>query len=168
MAALVDDAPWQVCYHAAKDQDAKDQDGGAMSAIETETLLRRYYDAFNRGDSDGMLACLAADVVHDVNQGERRIGKEAFRAFNARMAHCYAEKLENILVMSSADGARGAAEFNVVGTYKNTDEGLPAARGQTYVLPAGAFFAIKDGQIARVTNYYNLTEWLMQVAGENT
>lgn len=137
-----------------------------MTAATTQTLLARYYEAFNRGDSDGMLACLADDVVHDVNQGERRMGKEAFRAFNARMAHCYQEKLENILIMSTPDGARGAAEFNVVGTYKNTDEGLPAAKGQTYVLPAGAFFAIRDGQIMRVTNYYNLTDWLMQVAGD--
>ena len=137
-----------------------------MPASETETLLRRYYDAFNRGDSDGMLACLADDVVHDVNQGERRVGKDAFRAFNARMAHCYREKLENIVVMATPDGARGAAEFNVVGTYKNTDEGLPPAKGQKYVLPAGAFFAVRNGQITRVTNYYNLTEWLMQVAGD--
>jgi steroid delta-isomerase-like uncharacterized protein len=136
-----------------------------MSSTETQTLIARYYEAFNRGDSDGMLACLADDVVHDVNQGERRTGKESFRAFNARMAHCYKEKLENIVIMVSADGARGAAEFNVLGTYKNTDEGLPPAKGQTYVLPAGAFFAVKNGQIVRVTNYYNLTEWLMQVAG---
>ncbi|MDQ5973025.1 MAG: hypothetical protein QG661_234, partial [Actinomycetota bacterium] len=40
-----------------------------------EALLRRYYDAFNRGDTDGMLACVADDVVHDVNQGERRNGR---------------------------------------------------------------------------------------------
>ncbi len=136
-----------------------------MSPTETQTLITRYYEAFNRGDSDGMLACLADDVVHDVNQGERRTGKDSFRAFNARMAHCYKEKLENIVVLASADGARGAAEFNVIGTYKNTDEGLPPAKGQTYVLPAGAFFAVKNSQITRVTNYYNLTEWLMQVAG---
>ena len=138
-----------------------------MSAAETETLLRRYYEAFNRGDSDGMLACLADDVVHDVNQGERRTGKEAFRAFNARMAHSYQEKLENIVIFASPDGARGAAEFNVAGVYKNTDEGLPPAKGQIYVLPAGAFFAVKNGQITRVTNYYNLTDWLMQVAGDD-
>lgn len=136
-----------------------------MSAAATQTLIARYYEAFNRGDSDGMLACLADDVVHDVNQGERRAGRESFRAFNARMAHCYKEKLENIVVMSSADGGRGSAEFNVIGTYINTDEGLPGAKGQTYVLPAGAFFAVKDNQITRVTNYYNLTEWLMQVTG---
>ena len=53
-----------------------------------------------------------------------------------------------------------------MGAYNNTDEGLPPASGQKYVLPAGTFFAIKDGKISRVTTYYNLTEWLMQVTGE--
>ena len=63
------------------------------------------------------------------------------------------------------DGARAAAEFNVHGTYKATDSGLPEAKGQTYVLPAGTFFAIRDGKIARVTTYYNLTDWIAQVSG---
>ncbi len=136
------------------------------SATTTRTLLTRYYAAFNSGDGDGMLVCLADDVVHDVNMGERRTGREKFRAFNARMAHCYGEKLEDITLLVSDDGLRAAAEFNVRGTYKNTDEGLPAATGQTYGLPAGTFFAVKNGQITRVTTYYNLTDWLMQVTGE--
>jgi steroid delta-isomerase-like uncharacterized protein len=134
---------------------------------ETEALIKRYYDAFNRGDNNGMLALLADDVVHDVNQGERRHGIERFRAFNARMAHNYQERLEGITILSSPDGLRAAAEFMVHGTYKNTDEGLPPAKGQTYVLPAGTFFAIANGKIARVSTFYNLTDWLMQVTGES-
>ncbi len=137
-----------------------------MSSAATKTLIETYYAAFNRGDSDGMLALLADDVIHDVNQGERRVGKDRFRAFNARMAHNYQEKLEGIVVMVSDDGKRAAAEFNVQGVYKNTDEGLPPASGQTYVLPAGTFFEVKGGKIARVTTYYNLTDWLLQVTGE--
>lgn len=136
------------------------------TAANSRVLLDRYYAAFNKGDSDSLLASLAQDVVHDVNQGERRVGLEKFRAFNARMAHCYQERLEDIVVLVSTDGTRAAAEFNVRGVYRNTDEGLPAAAGQTYVLPGGTFFAIKDGKIARVTTYYNLTDWLMQVTGE--
>ena len=50
------------------------------------------------------------------------------------------------------------------GTYLATDEGLPEAKGQTYVLPAGSFFTIRDGKIARVTTYYNLAEWMRQVS----
>ena len=136
-----------------------------MSAATTD-LIRRYFEAFNRGDGDAMLALLADDVVHDVNQGERRTGREKFRAFNARMAHCYRERLEGIAIMSDADGGRASAEFMVHGVYANTDEGLPPASGQTYALPGGTFFAIRDGKIGRVTTYYNLTDWLLQVAGE--
>ena len=140
-------------------------DAESKTRIETAALIRRYYDAFNAGDSEGMLACLTDDVIHDVNQGERRTGKEKFRAFNARMAHHYRERLENIAVMVSKDGARAAAEFNVNGKYLVTDSGLPEAKGQTYILPAGTFFAIRDGKIARVTTYYNLTDWIAQVSG---
>jgi len=138
-------------------------DAESKTRIDTAALVRRYYDAFNAQDSEAMLACLTDDVIHDINQGERRTGKERFRAFNARMAHHYREQLENIAVMVSKDGTRAAAEFNVNGTYLTTDSGLPEAKGQTYVLPAGTFFAIRDGKIARVTTYYNLTDWIAQV-----
>ncbi|MDX6749428.1 ketosteroid isomerase-related protein [Geminicoccaceae bacterium 1502E] len=128
-------------------------------------LITAYYDAFNRGDMEAMLACLTEDVAHDVNQGGRETGKDAFRAFMGRMNRAYRERLADIVVMASADGARAAAEFTVHGTYLATDEGLPPASGQTYTLPGGAFFDIREGRIARVTNYYNLEDWLAQVRG---
>lgn len=137
----------------------------SAARAKTAALIRDYYAAFNRGDTDAMLEFLTDDVLHDVNQGERREGKEKFRAFNARMTHNYGEELKEITVMVSKDGARASAEFNVHGIYKNTDEGLPPATGQKYVLPAGTFFAIRDGKIARVTTYYNLTDWITQVVG---
>jgi len=65
--------------------------------------------------------------------------------------------------MVSADGHRAAAEFVIHGAYLTTDEGLPPATGQSYVLPVGAFFELQDGQIARVTNHYNLEDWLRQI-----
>jgi steroid delta-isomerase-like uncharacterized protein len=128
-------------------------------------LLRRYYAAFNAADWEGMLACLTEDVVHDVNQGGREIGRDAFAAFLGRMERCYRERVEDLVVMVSADGARGAAEFVIHGTYLVADEGLPPATGQTYVLPVGAFFEIRGDRIVRVTNYYNLQDWLRQVGG---
>ena len=131
---------------------------------DTETLIRRYYDAFNAKDWDGMLACLADDIRHDVNEGDARGGKDKFRAFLAHMDTCYDEMLTDMAVMVSADGRRGAAEFIVNGTYKTTDGDLPPAHGQTYRLPAGAFFEIADGYIRRVTTYYNLKEWIRQVS----
>jgi steroid delta-isomerase-like uncharacterized protein len=137
-----------------------------MAAADTVALIERYYAAFNAGDSEAMLACLAEDIVHDVNQGARRAGKAAFRAFVAHMERCYAERLENIAVMASADGSRAAAEFDVLGTYIETDEALPPASGQTYRVAAGAFFEVRDGYIVRMTSYFNLPAWLKQIAAE--
>ena len=131
----------------------------------TASLIRDYYDAFNRGDVDGMLDCLSDDVRHDVNQGGARHGKAAFAEFCAHMSRTYREQLTDMVIMASADGRRGAAEFIVNGEYLATDEGLPEANGQTYRLPAGAFFDVKDGLITRVTTYYNLSDWMAQVGG---
>lgn len=131
----------------------------------TSELISTYYDAFNRGDREAMLALLSDDVAHDVNQGERETGRAAFAAFLERMDRCYRERLVDVVVMASADGRRAAAEFTVEGTYLAADAGLPPARDQTYRLPAGAFFEVRDGRIARVTTYYNLQDWLAQVAG---
>src|SRR5215510_1439662 len=100
-------------------------DAESQTRVETASLIRRYYESFNAGNSAGMLAFLTDDVIHDVNQGERRTGIDKFKAFNARMDHHYSEKLENIVVMVSKDGTRASAEFNVHGTYKATDSGLP-------------------------------------------
>lgn len=137
-----------------------------MNRDATLALLTRYYAAFNAGDAEAMLACMADDVAHDINEGATQHGKPAFRDFLAHMDHCYAERLEDLVLLASDDGKRGAAEFTVHGTYKAADEGLPEASGQTYILPAGAFFAVRDGLIARVTVYYNLADWTRQVLGE--
>lgn len=131
---------------------------------QTETLIRRYYDAFNAQDWDGMLACVADDLRHDVNEGDARGGKDKFRTFLAHMDTCYEEQLTDIAVMVSADGKRAAAEFIVNGVYKTTDGDLPPAHGQTYRLPAGAFFEVEADYIRRVTTYYNLREWIRQVS----
>jgi steroid delta-isomerase-like uncharacterized protein len=132
---------------------------------DTIALIRRYYAAFNVGDWEAMLDCLTDDVAHDLNQGGRERGREAFRAFLARMDRSYAEQLEKVVVMASADGSRAAAEYEVHGTYLADDEGLPPARGQRYVLPGGAFFEVHNGRIGRVSNYYNLNDWIAQVSG---
>jgi conserved hypothetical protein, steroid delta-isomerase-related len=126
-------------------------------------MLDTYYQAFNDGDRETMFSLLSSDVIHDLNQGGRETGIDAFRAFMDRMDRCYEETLEDIVILTSEDGTRASAEFNVRGRYLSTDEGLPEATGQTYLIPAGAFFNLHDGKITRITMYYNLQQWLEQI-----
>ena len=134
-----------------------------MQRSEAEALVKRYLDAFNKGDVDGMLACLHEDVAHDINQGGREIGREKFRWFMATMNRHYREALSDVVVMADESGRRAAAEFTVRGTYLETAEGLPQADGQSYSLPAGIFFEIDEALISRVSTYYNLADWITQV-----
>ena len=142
---------------------------GTRAHDRATTLILAYYAAFNRGDWTAMLALLTDDVAHDLNQGARETGRDAFAAFLARMDRSYREQLRDIVVMASPDGARAAAEYVVHGDYLIADDGLPPANGQKYVLPGGAFFDIVfpdggSGRIARVTNYYNLQDWIAQMS----
>lgn len=134
-----------------------------MSESEARAVLARYFAAFNAGDVSGMLAELSDDVAHHVNEGKVRQGKALFAEFCAHMSRCYREELTEMVLFATEDGRRAAAEFVVNGTYLQTDPGLPEARGQTYVLPAGSFFTLEGGRISRVTTYYNLADWLQQV-----
>ena len=129
-----------------------------------QDIIAAYLAAFNRGDWPGMLALLTDDVVHEINQGGVEQGKPAFAAFLDRMAQCYREELHDIVIMAAPDGARAAAEFRVEGQYLAADPGLPPAHGQRYSLAAGAFYTLRDGKISRVCVFYNLRDWIAQVA----
>ena len=128
------------------------------------TIIATYYACFNTGDSAGMSACVTDDIEHRVNEGEIRHGRARFADFCAHMGVSYRETLHDIEVFVNSTGTRGAAEFVVHGAYLITDPGLPAAHGQRYVLPAGAFFDLRDGRISRITTFYNLAAWIRQVS----
>lgn len=134
-----------------------------MNREASQQLIEQYYAAFNAGDMDAFLNLLTDDVIHDINQGQRETGRAAFAVFMHRMNTKYREKLVDIAIMTNTDGSRASAEFVVLGEYLKTDEGLPPANGQTYRLPAGAFFEIRDGRVSRISNYYNLNDWIAQV-----
>jgi len=135
-----------------------------MTSNAARATIQAYFDAFNAGDGAAMLALVTDDVEHHVNQGDVRRGRAAFAEFCAHMGVSYREELRDMVILANVDGTRAAAEFVVHGEYLQTDPGLPPARGQRYVLPAGSFFTLRDGRIARVTTCYNLADWIAQVS----
>jgi hypothetical protein len=81
------------------------------ASSDTQELISLYYQTFNRGDRPAFLRLLHPNVLHEINQGGSESGIEAFRLFLDRMDRCYAEQVEDLVVMPSAGGTRAAAEF---------------------------------------------------------
>lgn len=106
-----------------------------------------------------MQSLLSETIRHEPNQGSLRIGLDLFREFQAHMEKCYEETLSDMVFFGEPSGKRVAVEFVVNGKYISTDEGLPEANGQKYVLPAGAFLEVEGDKITRITTYYNLPLW---------
>lgn len=130
----------------------------------TEKLIKTYYNNFNEHKWSEFLSMLTDDVLHEINHGEAQKGKDKFKAFMKVMDEHYSEQVENLVVFSDESGTRAAAEFNIRGKYLKTQEGLPQAKGQPYFIRVGAFFEITSGKVSRVTNYYNLPDWINQVS----
>lgn len=130
----------------------------------SQDIIQQYFDAFNAGDTQAMLALVSDDVQHFVNQGDLRKGRAKFAEFCSHMGVSYREELHDMVIFISPDGKRAAAEFTVHGEYLKTDPGLPEAKGQRYCLPAGSFFTLSDTKITRITTYYNLQDWIAQVS----
>ena len=74
----------------------------------SRATLERYFDAFNRKDIPGMLDCLTEDVAHHVNEGNIRVGREAFEAFCQHMSTCYDETLTEIARLRALPGIDAA------------------------------------------------------------
>ncbi len=129
----------------------------------SQNLIHTYYEAFNKKNWETFFDLLDEHVVHDINQGNQEVGKNLFMHFMERMNRSYDERVVDLIVLTGKHEERAAAEFFIEGVYLATDPGLPPARNQKYRLRCGAFFEIRKEKICRVTNYYNLKEWLSQV-----
>ncbi len=135
-----------------------------MSNNDTFLLIQSYYDAFNSKDMKKFFSLLSDDVIHDINQGRTETGKDLFKDFMKHMDEMYSETVHDLIILTSRDGRHASARFHISGNYIKTDHGLPEAKGQPYVINAGAFFIVENKKIIRVSNYYNLEEWIKQIA----
>lgn len=128
-------------------------------------IVKQYYAEFNDRNWEGMLNLVAEEILHEPNQGEPREGKEAFKEFLANMEECYEETLTNLSFYVNEDDANKiAVSFTVNGQYMKSQEGLPEAEEQAYILPASAFIDVKEGRIIRVATNYNLELWIELVS----
>lgn len=127
-------------------------------------IAKAYYQAFNQQNWQEMLNLVSEQIIHEPNESKTRVGKDLFSAFLQKMDFAYQEELKDMVFFQGEIEGRIAVEFVVHGIYKQAEDGLPAAHGQSYTLPAGAFLSIENGKIQRITTFYNLEEWIAQVS----
>lgn len=136
---------------------------GVRASDRTTELVLGFYAACNRGDAAAILAMVTDDIVHEINQGSREQGKEALERYINNANGSLRQSVRDVVVMSTQQGRRAAAEYVVDGRYLKTIAKRPAAHGQSYHLSGGTFFEIEDGKIARISNHFNLADWQRQV-----
>jgi steroid delta-isomerase-like uncharacterized protein len=104
-----------------------------------QEIIAAYLAAFNRGDWPGMLALLADDVAHDINQGATQHGKPAFATFLDHMARCYREELRDIVIMAGPDGSRRRRNFGLKDNIWPPMKGCRRPRASAIPCPPGRF-----------------------------
>ncbi len=110
-----------------------------------EDLIHRYFDAFNRHDIEGVMACFhdQAALVH--GDGKRLAGREAVRRqYEAEFAMCPDGRCE--MRLCTGNSGRGVAESLFHGT---------RARDGKVVEAIGAeVMEIADGKIKEIRDYH--------------
>jgi len=133
------------------------------AADDTRRLIEAYFSALNARDWNRAAMLLREDVIHDVDEGGREIGRRAYRDFLQRAAQTCREEVGDLEIMISRSGRRAAAEFIVRGVYLATAAAGRDGATRRYELPLGAFFEIEDGLISRITTYCNTAAWLSRI-----
>ena len=117
-------------------------------STENKALVRRAYDAFNRGDLDACVADVAPDYVYHGPGGDAR-GPDAMKQlllmYRTAFPDCTVTIEEQL-----ADGDNVITRSTIRGTHGGEFAGIPAS---------GRAVAIPDVAISRVANGKFVEEW---------
>lgn len=123
-----------------------------MDAEGVRALVERYVEAYNAFDVEGMLACLAPDVVfRNVSGGEVTVatdGIEAFEALALQSAALFSSREQRIRSLA-VDGDKAVAGIDYWGLLAADIPGGPRA-GEEVSLQGESVFALRDGSIVAI------------------
>jgi steroid delta-isomerase-like uncharacterized protein len=134
--------------------------------INFETIVRNYYLAISREDKTHVLSLVSADLCHVFNFAPEERGIAQFEKFLDIKFEHYKESFEHLRIYSDPNGSRGAVEFQLNGFYQRSYPGLPAAKGQRYSIPVGAFIELEGGFISKIVTLFNFEDWLKQILAQ--
>jgi ketosteroid isomerase-like protein len=120
-----------------------------------ESLIERFYRAFDERDGETMAACYAPDVRFSDPVFPDLRGAEAGAMW--RMLTGQARDLRIELLEREADGERGSARWRAHYTFTQT--------GRRVVNDVRASFGFADGLIVRHTDEFSFHRWARQALG---
>jgi steroid delta-isomerase-like uncharacterized protein len=133
-----------------------------MTSTDVAATVDAWVAALNAHDPDAIAAVFAPDAVFvNVGSGQRHEGRDAIRADHENLFRMWSE----LTVEQSEyliDGDRWAGEWTMAGVHTGDVPGLPAT-GKPFKISGGGFGQVRDGNIARTTQYYNMADFLTQV-----
>jgi steroid delta-isomerase-like uncharacterized protein len=127
-------------------------------------LIQEYFRFIHASEWVLASELLADQVLHDINQGPRVIGREPFYKYLVEMSRYYEEQVSELQILVSDDGLRGSVEYYITGRYKKTHGTLPRANGQSYEGYHGVFFEVEGSLISRFSHYFNFQSFLEQIS----
>ena len=120
-----------------------------------ETLINKFYSAFQQLDAETMATCYADDVQFSDPVFSNLQGAEAADMW--RMLTAKAQNFSLTFDSIRADDASGEAHWIATYTFSQT--------GRTVINDIQAKFVFKNGKIARHQDQFNLWKWAQQALG---
>ncbi|MCW5983028.1 MAG: nuclear transport factor 2 family protein [Bryobacteraceae bacterium] len=123
-----------------------------MGAQESAAIVKQAYEAFGRGDLQGLLDSLTDDVVWETpavrgaSFGGRRQGKQGVAAFFSELLQA-----EEVLLFDMSEYIAQGERVAVLGRYR----GRVKATGQIAETPLIHVFTIRKGKIANFFELYD-------------
>ena len=124
-----------------------------MTGIEEANVqtVSSYVDAYNRKDIDGMMACLAEDVVFEhLTNGHPTLqlaGKTAFRQQAEKAAQLFSQREQTLRNRTVADDVI-SVQIDYSATLAVDFNGLAA--GETITLQSHSVFVLQDSLISKL------------------
>lgn len=132
------------------------------STSSVETAAGAWLAAVNAHDPDAAADCFTPDgLLVNLGTGETQEGREAIRSSHASL---FAEMSELVVTNGPylVDGDRYADEWTMSGVHTGDRPGLPATM-KPFRITGANVGEVRDGRIARVSVYWNMVEFLVQV-----
>jgi steroid delta-isomerase-like uncharacterized protein len=131
----------------------------------SKELLQNWIEAFQRCDTEAVVACYADDAVNfQIAAGEPAIGKEQIGKDTAEFFQGFPDawsRVENLL----ADGDWAAWDWIGGGTFAGEFYGA-SPTGKSFEIRGCGFFQFKDEKIILQRGYWDKLSWFSQIGLE--